>query len=178
MSVKVLAAGAMAVATIGAGGLTAAMAGMAQPTAASAQIQPVVFGAPLPLDPPPTPAPAEPQTGAPLPNGAEVAGMLTRLTDAGIGYKEKGDLVENGIDQRDGHVLDSELRRAYRDGELPYTFNVLSVSPTTPGNAIAPTEISGPKMPSQTVPLTLVDQGSWVITQESAQALLAKLANR
>ena len=104
--------------------------------------------------------------------------MLTRLTDAGIGYKEKGDLVENGIDQHDGHVLDSELRRAYRDGELPYTFNVVSVSPTTPGNAIAPVEISGPKMPARTVPVNLVDQGSWVITQDSAKALLALLANR
>lgn len=132
---------------------------------------------PAPVEPHPVePAPAQPS--AALPTSEEVAGTLTRLTDPGIGYKEKGDLVENGIDAQDGHVLDHELRKASRDGELPYTFNVLSVSPTTPGNAIAPVSISGPKTPARTVPLTLVDQGSWVITQESAKALLELLANR
>ncbi|MBS9534553.1 hypothetical protein KIH27_13245 [Mycobacterium sp. M1] len=174
MSVKVLAAGALAVAAIGAGGLTVA-AGQPAGTV-SAQVQPVVFGAPLPLEPPPAPVP--PQEGQPLPSTGEVAGMLTRLTDAGVGYKEKGQLVENGIDPEDGHILDHELRKAYRDGELPYTFNVVSVSPTGPGQAIAPVEISGPKMPARTVPVTLVDQGSWVITQQSSKALLALLANR
>lgn len=181
MSVKVLAAGAMTVAAIGAGGLTAGAVAMAPSATVTAQVQPVVFGAPLPQEPPTVPAPPAPapeQPAAALPTDGEVAGILTRLTDPGIGYKEKGGLVENGIDQRDGHVLDSELRRAYRDGELPYTFNVVSVSPTTPGNAIAPVEISGPKMPSQTVPITLVDQGNWVITQEAAKALLARLAAR
>jgi len=131
-------------------------------------------------DPAPVPAPVEPVTPAAStpPSADEVAGMLTRLTDAGISYKEKGSLVENGIDQQDGHVLDHELRRAYRDGELPYAFNVLSVSPTTPGHAIAPVAISGPKSPSRTVPLDLVDQGSWVISQDSAKALVQVLENR
>lgn len=177
MTVKALVIGAAGVAAIGAAaaGLTPVVAFTTAAQPAQAQVRHIVFGAPLPLEP----APEQPvSAGAPLPTPDEVSGMLTRLTDAGIGYKEKGDLVENGIEQQDGHALDSDLRRAYRDGELPYTFNVLSVSPTTPGHAIAPVAISGPKMTSHTIPLTLVDQGSWVLSQDSAQALLHTLSGQ
>lgn len=103
--------------------------------------------------------------------------MLTKLSDAGISYKEKSNLVENGIDPQEGHVLDHELRQAYRDGELPYNFDVLSVSPTVPNQAEAAVAISGPKMPApQTVPLKLVDQGSWVLSRDSATQLMQVLA--
>lgn len=131
----------------------------------------------------PAPAPVEPAapaaSGAPLPSNGEVAGMLTRLSDAGIGYKEKADLVENGITQHEGHGLDSELRRAYRDGELPYNFDVLNVVQTGDGHGLANVTISGPKMPApQTVPLQLVDQGSWVLSHDSATQLFQVLAAR
>lgn len=159
-TVKMFAAGVAALAAIGIGAAGPTVAGIAAAEPAPAPVEPVA-----------------PVASAP-PTADEVAGMLTRLTNAGISYKEKGNLVENGIDQQDGHVLDHELRKAYRDGELPYTFNVLSVSPTTPGHAIAPVVISGPKLPPHTVPLDLVDQGSWVISQDSAKALLQLLANR
>lgn len=103
--------------------------------------------------------------------------MLTRLSDAGIGYKEKGDLVENGITQQEGHGLDHELRKAYRDGELPYNFDVLNVVATGEGRALSNVTITGPKMPApQTVPLQLVDQGSWVLSRDSATQLLQILA--
>ncbi|MCV7162824.1 hypothetical protein H7I75_00015, partial [Mycobacterium stomatepiae] len=73
---------------IGAGALTAigvATGGVA--SAEPAAPQDSVLDAPIPQEPAP-PAPA----GAPLPTTGEVAGMLTRLSDAGIGYKEKADL--------------------------------------------------------------------------------------
>lgn len=127
---------------------------------------------PPPAPAPPVPAPAQ---SAPLPTPDEVSGLLTRLTDPGVDYKEKGDLVENGIDSRDGHGLDHELHKDARDGALPYTFDVLNVVPAGPDQALANVTMSGPKMPPQTKPVTLVDQGSWVLTQESAKALFALL---
>jgi hypothetical protein len=168
---KLLLTGAAALAVIG-----MASAGIA--SAEPAAPQDVVAGAPIPLDPaPPVPGPEPAPVGAPLPTTGEVSGMLTRLSDAGIGYKEKADLVENGITAHEGHGLDSELRRAYRDGELPYNFDVLNVVPTGEGRALSNVTITGPKMPApQTVPLQLVDQGSWVLSRDSATQLIQILA--
>ncbi|MEB3061593.1 hypothetical protein [[Mycobacterium] zoologicum] len=166
MNLKLITAGMAVAAGIGAavgGTLVVAAPAFATP------------GVPAPLDPAP---PAQPvPSGAALPTTGEVAGMLTRLSDAGIGYKEKGDLVENGITQEEGHGLDHELRKAYRDGELPYDFNVLNVVSTGDGQALANVTIAGPKMPApQTVPLKLVDQGSWVLSHDSATQLMQVLS--
>lgn len=156
-----------AVVALGVMGVAAAGTASAQP----ADVPHTVFGAPLPLDPAPAP------TESPLPTTGEVEGMLTRLADAGIGYKEKGDLVENGITQEEGHGLDHELRKAYREGELPYNFDVLNVVPTGEGQALANVTITGPMMPApQTVPLQLVDQGSWVLSHDSATQLFEQFA--
>ncbi|MEB3049170.1 hypothetical protein KV112_05325 [Mycolicibacter sp. MYC123] len=166
MNLKLITAGMAVAAGIGAavgGTLVVAVPAFATP------------GVPAPLDPAP---PAQPvPSGAALPTTGEVAGMLTRLSDAGIGYKEKGDLVGNGITQEEGHGLDHELRKAYRDGELPYDFNVLNVVSTGDGQALANVTIAGPKMPApQTVPLKLVDQGSWVLSHDSATQLMQVLS--
>ncbi|NDJ90336.1 hypothetical protein [Mycolicibacter kumamotonensis] len=170
MTGRLLLTGAAALAVIG-----MASAGLA--SAEPAAPGDVVAGVPIPLDPPsPVPGP-QPAAGAPLPTTGEVSGMLTRLSDAGIGYKEKGDLVENGITQEEGHGLDHELRKAYRDGELPYTFDVINVVPVGEGRALSHVTITGPKMPAPvTVPLQLVDQGSWVLSRDSAMQLMQVLA--
>ncbi|WP_321181903.1 hypothetical protein [Mycolicibacter arupensis] len=161
MTGRMLLIGAAALAAIG-----VATGGVA--SAEPAAPQDSVLDAPIPQEPAP-PAPS----GVPLPTTGEVAGMLTRLSDAGIGYKEKADLVENGITQHEGHGLDSELRRAYRDGELPYNFDVLNVVQTGDGQGLANVTITGPKMPApRTVPLQLVDQGSWVLSHDSATQLI------
>lgn len=166
MTARLLVMGAAALTAIG---LAAGGAASAEPVAP----QDSVADAPVPLEPAP-PAPAQ---DVPLPTTGEVSGMLTRLSDAGINYKEKADLVENGITQHEGHGLDSELRRAYRDGELPYNFDVLNVVQTGEGHALANVTITGPKLPApQTVPLQLVDQGRWVLSQDSATQLMQVLA--
>lgn len=174
MTGKLLLVGAAALAVIGvsAGGVASAEPAAPEDT---------VAGAPIPLEPAPpapAPAPAPPApSGVPLPTTGEVSGMLTRLSDAGIGYKEKADLVENGITQHEGHELDSELRKDYRDGELPYNFDVINVVQTGEGQGLANVTISGPKMPApQTVPLQLVDQGRWVLSHDSATQLMQILA--
>ena len=168
---KLFASGVVAFAVIG-----VSAAGVASALPAPIDLPTTVLSAPLPLEPAPAPAPAPAPSGAPLPSPEEVSGMLTRLSDAGIGYKEKGNLVENGLTQEEGHHLDGELRRAFRDGELPFNFDVVNVVPTTPGQALATVTISGPKSPAQTTPLQLVDQGSWVLSHESAEQLFKALA--
>ncbi|MGB3474377.1 MAG: hypothetical protein WBA69_06295 [Mycobacterium sp.] len=170
MTGRLLLLSAAALAAIGLSGLFGGGVASAEPAAP----QDSVAGAPVPLEPAP-PAPS----GVPLPTTGEVSGMLTRLSDAGIGYKEKADLVENGITQHEGHGLDSELRRAYRDGELPYNFDVINVVQTGEGQGLANVTISGPKMPApQTVPLQLVDQGRWVLSHDSATQLMQIMAAR
>ena len=103
-----------------------------------------------------------------------MTGVLTRLSDAGVSYKTKDNLVEGGIAPNEGHLLDHELRKAYREGQLPLTFNVTNIQPAGPNTAAADVAISGPKMqPPVTRPLTFVDQGgSWVLSHDSAVALV------
>ncbi|MEO8816154.1 MAG: hypothetical protein ABI307_15110 [Mycobacterium sp.] len=168
MTRKFLATSVLALAAIGVAGAGLASA---EPPA------PVIQEAPAPQEPAPAPAPAPAPEAAPLPTTEDVGAMLTKLSDAGISYKEKSNLVENGIEPQEGHGLDHELRQAYRAGELPYNFDVLNVVPTTPGQALANVTITGPKMPApQTVPLKLVDQGSWVLSHDSAVELMQVLA--
>lgn len=170
MTGRLLLLSAAALAAIGVSGVFGGGVASAEPAAP----QDSVAGAPVPLEP--APAPPAP-SGVPLPTTGEVSGMLTRLSDAGIGYKEKADLVENGITQHEGHGLDSELRKAYRDGELPYNFDVINVVQTGEGQGLANVTISGPKMPvPQTIPLQLVDQGRWVLSHDSATQLMQIMA--
>ncbi|OBG40238.1 MULTISPECIES: hypothetical protein [Mycolicibacter] len=170
MTGRLLLLSAAALAAIGVSGVFGGGVASAEPAAP----QDSVAGAPVPLEP--APAPPAP-SGVPLPTTGEVSGMLTRLSDAGIGYKEKADLVENGITQHEGHGLDSELRKAYRDGELPYNFDVINVVQTGEGQGLANVTISGPKMPApQTIPLQLVDQGRWVLSHDSATQLMQIMA--
>lgn len=163
MTGKLLLIGAAALA-----GLGLAVGGVAAAEPAAPQD---AVSAPFPLEP------APPAQGEPLPTTGEVSGMLTTFSDAGIGYQEKADLVENGITAHEGHALDSDLRRAYRDGELPYNFDVLNVVQTGEGQALANVTISGPKKPApQTLSLHLVDQGRWVVSQDSATQLIQVFA--
>lgn len=54
---------------------------------------------------------------------------------------------------------------------------MLNVSPTAPNQAVANVTTSGPKIPyPQTKPITLVDQGGWVLSHAAAVALTQELA--
>lgn len=112
----------------------------------------------------------------PAPEPQQVNDMLIRLTDAGISYKEKSALVENGISSQEGHSLDHELRKAYRGGELPYAFDVTDIASPAPGQAVATVTMSGPKMAPQTNPVQLVDQNGWVLGHDSAVQLFHVIA--
>src|ERR1700679_1226000 len=95
MTVKLLATGVVAVATIGAA--AAGLTSLASGYASAPQVTAVVPGAPLAPPPPPPGAP-------PLPSPETLSDLATRLTDPGVSYEKKFGLVENGISADEGHV--------------------------------------------------------------------------
>jgi hypothetical protein len=172
MSVKLLAAGVTAVAAIGAA--AAGVVSVAPGGPATFQVRPVVLGAPLPLDPPPNPQPE-----ANLPTISDLTTVLTNLSNPGVSYKAKEGLVEGGISPGQGRGLDHELRKGYRNGDFPLSFEVSNIQPSGPGRANADVAISGPKIPAPvTMNLAFVDQGGWVLTQDSAMELVQAAAGR
>ena len=165
MTVKLLATGVAAVATIGAAaaGVASAVAG----GASALQVRPVVLGAPLDPPPPPPGAP-------PLPSPEQLSDLATRVTDPGVSYETKFGLVENGISADEGHVADHDLRKAFRNGNFPEQFNVTNIQPVGPNGVTADVAITGPKFAGPVnKQLAFVDQGgTWVLQHDSAIALV------
>lgn len=164
---KSLFVGAAAVAAIGvATGVTAVAA--ATPT--TYHLQPLSVGAPLPLDPAPMPTPA---SAANLPTAAQLTGILNSLADPAVPFTNKGNLVEGGIGGTEAHLADHALKKAEKNGSLPLSFGVSNIQPAAGGSATADVAVSGPKLSSPvTQSVTFVNQGSWVLSRDSAMELL------
>ena len=124
MTVKSLATGIAAVAAIGAA--AAGVTCIASVTGAAPQVQPVVFGAPLPLDPV--------VAGADLPTAGQLADVLNTLQDPSVSFANKGYLVEGGI-PFPASIADHELQKAAARGSVPLTFNISNIAPVGPGAA-------------------------------------------
>jgi hypothetical protein len=149
------------------GGAAAGIASIAPPSGL-AQLQLAAVGAPRPQDPLP---PAAEQN---LPTPDQLSSLCTQATDAGVSYTTKTNLVENGISPDEGHVADHDLRKAYRDGKFPETFDVTNIAPAGPNAAQADVAISGPKFAGPvTKHLMFINQGgNWILQHDSALALL------
>lgn len=151
-------AGVAAVAGAVTAGLTSASEGIA---ASSAQVRPVVFGVPMPLDP-----------AADLPTPDQLYGVLNGLANPGVPFGSKSYLVEGGIGLIEGRAADSLMRSAVAKGQLPLTFQVSGIAPAGPGVATASVTASGPNMAAQTQNITFVDQGGWKLSRSSATQVL------
>jgi hypothetical protein len=165
--IKSLATGVAAVATIGAAAAGVTSVGSGHP--AALQMQPVVLGLPLPQDPPPPPP------GAPaLPSPDVLANLCNQLTDPGVSYTTKQNLVQGGISPNEGHVADHDLRKAFRDGNFPEQFNVTNIQPAGPNLASADVAITGPKFAGPvTKQLAFVNEGgNWIFQHDAATALV------
>lgn len=168
MTVKSIATGVAAVAVIGAAaaGVTFITAGTAS-TNPAFQVQPVVFSAPLPLD----------QT-ANLPTPDQLTTVLNSLADPNVPFVNKSGLVEGGISSGQALMGDHEMKKAAKKGELPLTFNVSNIQPAAANGASAAVAISGPKLqPPVTENLTFVNQGSWMLSHDSAMTLVEAVSN-
>ena len=158
MTVKSLATGVAALAAIGAA--AAGVTCIASVTAASPQVQPVVFGAPLPLDP-----------GADLPTPGQLATVLNSLQDPSVSFASKAYLVEGGI-PFPASIADHELQKAAAKGSLPLTFNITNIVPAGPGAASATITATGPHLAPTAENLTFVDQDGWKLSHDSAMTLI------
>ena|ERR1700744_3498630 len=164
MTAKLFATGMAAVAAIGAA--AAGVTSLASST--TPQVVPVVFSAPL--DPPPPP-PGQ----FPLPSPEQLSDLCNQLTNPGVSYKEKYNLVENGISAREGHEADGAFQRAARHGNFPEQFAVSNIEQIpAPGAVKADVAITGPKFPAPvTQNVVFIDQGgTWVFQHDAALALV------
>jgi hypothetical protein len=159
VTVKSLATGLAALAAIGAA--AASVTCIASVTAASPQVQPVVFGAPLPLDP-----------GVDLPTADQLLSVLNSLQDPSVPFGSKSYLVEGGVGGVEGHMADKKLQQAAAKGSLPLTFNITNIQPAGPGAASANITATGPRLAPTTENITFVDQGGWQLSRTSAMTLI------
>ena len=158
MTVKSLALGVAALAAIG---VSAGVLSSATGTAPS-EVKPVVFSAPLPLDP-----------AANLPTPGQLNTVLTSLADPSVPFASKSGLVEGGISSGQAAMADHEIKKAVKNGELPLAFDVSNIQPAGANGASAAVAISGPKLqPPVTENLTFVNQGNWVLSRDSALMLV------
>jgi hypothetical protein len=162
VSVKTLATGVAALAAIGAA--AAGVTCIASVTAVSPRVQPVVFGAPLPLDPT---APV----GVDLPTAYQLTTVLNTLQDPSLSFANKGDLIEGGIPVP-ATLADHELQKAAAKGSLPLTFNISNIAPAGPGAATATITATGPHLAPTPEYLRFVDQGGWKLSHDSAMTLI------
>ncbi|MBW0016064.1 MAG: hypothetical protein JO236_00720 [Mycobacterium sp.] len=159
---KSIAVGAAAVAAIGAA--AAGVTSIASAVPVSAQVQPVVFGAPLPQDPVPA---------ANVPTAGQLTTLLNSLADPSVPFANKSNLIEGGISGTEAHMADHEFKKAAKNGDLPLAFNVTNIQPSANGGATADVAVSGPKLnPPVTQSVTFVNQGSWILSRASALELL------
>jgi hypothetical protein len=161
MTVRKLAAGAAAVAAIGAAavGMTSVAAG----NTSAVEVHLATSGVPFAQ----APAPAD------LPNPGDLSSLCTNLTNPGVSYHSKTGLVAGGISDGDGRAADHDLRDAFREGKFPQSYNVTNIRQAGPNAATADVAISGPKLPTPvTENLTFVNEGGWKISSQSAQVLL------
>ncbi|WP_162951459.1 hypothetical protein [Mycobacterium paragordonae] len=128
---------------------------------ATPRIQPIAFGAPLPLDP-----------AADLPTAGQLFDLLNALQDPNVSFSDKSHLVEGGISPMEAHLADTRLKQAVAHGELPLKATVTNIVSTGANTVSADVTISGPKLTPVTQNLTFVDQGGWKISRASAVTLL------
>jgi len=164
VTVKTLATGMAALAAIGAA--AAGVTCIASVTAVSPRVQPVVFGAPLPLDPP-APAPV----GVDLPTAYQLTTVLNTLQDPSVSFASKGYLIEGGVPVP-ATLADHELQKAAAKGSLPLTFNISNIAPAGPGAATATLTATGPHLAPTPEYLRFVDQGGWKLSHDSAMTLI------
>jgi hypothetical protein len=117
---------------------------------------------------------APPSAAQNLPTPDQLANLCNQVTDPGVSYTTKTNLVENGITPGEGHVADHDLRKAYRDGKFPETFTVTNIAPAGPNVAQADVAISGPKFVGPVSKhLAFIDQGgNWILQHDSAIGLI------
>ncbi|MET0703394.1 MAG: hypothetical protein ABWY93_27435 [Mycobacterium sp.] len=163
MTLKSLATGVAAVAVVGAAaaGVTSIASGasFAQP-----QVQPVVFGIPMP------------QTPAPELSGA-LTQTLSALAGGGSFSGAKSAYVEGGVGRIEGIAADRAYANAAAKGQFPLTFTVANIDQNGP---IATADVTATAATGATAsqPMTFIagpSPSGWVVSKASALNLLSSV---
>lgn len=128
---------------------------------AAPQMQLVVFGAPMPLDP-----------ADDVPTPDQLYAVLDGLANPGVPFRSKGNLVEGGVGVIEGRTADAVMKNAVAQGKMPLSFSVSDITPVGPGAASANVTASGPALAPTTQNVTFVDQGGWKLSRGSATQVL------
>lgn len=158
MRLKYLTTGVAAATLVGA--VAAGVTSIA-PAPTTPAVAPMVFGAPLPLDP-----------AADVPTADQLTSLLSSLADPSVPFRSKSGLVEGGVGIIEGRTADSLMKNAAAKGELPLSFQVSNIVPAGPGAATATVTAAGPQAAPVTQNVTFVDQGGWKLSRGSALSLL------
>ena len=121
------------------------------------------------------PAHAEPSQTLPTPD--QVSRVLTDLANPETPDQAKNGLVQGGIGSAERRAFNhNRLKKSADHGELPLSFDVGNIWPVGPGTAAAQVSLSGPKLAPTTKVFTFVDQSGWVLSSDSAAALISTVA--
>ena len=161
MSLKSLTTGVAAATLVGAAAAGVMSIASTAPTANAPAIAPMVFGAPLPLDP-----------AADVPTSDQLMSVLNGLADPSVPFRSKSALVEGGVGIIEGRTADSLMKNAAAKGELPLSFQVSNIAPAGPGAATATVTATGPQLAPTTQTVTFINQGGWKLSRGSALSLL------
>lgn len=151
-----------AAAAIAGGGAAALTAVVSITPSAPPAIQPVVFGAPLPLNP-----------AVDIPTSEQLNTVLYGLADPNVPFASKSYLVEGGLGRLEARTADALMRKAVANGQVPLNFTVADIATAGPGVATANVTAVAPGMPATTQTISFVDQGGWKLSRSSASAVLS-----
>lgn len=147
----VVCAAAAGVTSIASGAMSAAPA-----------VQPVVFGVPMPQQPP----------AVDVPSVDQVMTVLNGLGNPNIPFRSKSGLIEGGVGIVEGRTADRLVANALQEGYFPLSFSVANIAPAGPGAATAVVTASGPALAPVSQTVTFVDAGGWKLSRASGLALL------
>jgi hypothetical protein len=160
--IQKLLATCVAAAAIAGGGAAAVTAVVSITPIPSPAVQPVVFGAPLPLNPP-----------SDIPSSDQLNSVLYGLADPNVPFASKSYLVEGGLGRLEARTADALMRNAVAKGQVPMNFSIADIVPAAPGVATANVTASAPGMPATTQTISFIDQGGWKLSRSSASAVLS-----
>ncbi len=159
MIAKSLATGVAVAAAIGAA--AAGVTPISSTAPVAPDVQPVVFGVPLPQAP-----------AADVPSPDQLTAVLYSLADPAVPFVNKTGLVEGGLGPIEAHAADKRLQKAAQNGQLPLSFSVANIAPAGPGAATADVTASGPQLAPRTMNVKFVDLDGWKVSRSSAMTLL------
>lgn len=113
-----------------------------------------------------------------LPSSEKVSQVLGELTDPDVPDQVKDHLVQGGIDSTERRAFNhGRLKKAVEHGQLPLAFDVGNIWSVGPQTAAAQVTVWSPTLSPTTKVFTFIDQSGWILSSDSASALISTVAH-